>query len=197
MYGMQWYTQAGNGVFQKVYGYGICNGEVGKIVGIFERDDVSIEPEMEDKPIDFTYPEYIRDDNNYSGENKYFVAVQYYDYIDARNIIILYRAELDTYINSNQGVVLKGDDLSKLNLFYAGTTHKLQGSEAKVVICPLDYVNFNGFITREMVYTMFTRGKVLDIGVGSVGNSPNSMLSKARRDLATKNVLTVGEVLFK
>lgn len=197
MYGMQWYTQTGNGVFQKVYGYGICNGEVGKIVGIFERDDVSIEPEMEDKPIDFTYPEYIRDDNNYSGENKYFVAVQYYDYIDARNIIILYRAELDTYINSNQGVVLKGDDLSKLNLFYAGTTHKLQGSEAKVVICPLDYVNFNGFITREMVYTMFTRGKVLDIGVGSVGNSPNSMLSKARRDLATKNVLTVGEVLFK
>ena len=65
------------------------------------------------------------------------------------------------------------------------------------MICPLDYVNFNGFITREMVYTMFTRGKVLDIGVGSVGNSPNSMLSKARRDLATKNVLTVGEVLFK
>lgn len=195
MYNMQWYVDEGCGVFRKVFGYGICNGEVGKVVGFYETDGVVIEDELGDEPEDFQYPDRLRDDTSYTGENRYFVAVQYYDYVGERNIVILYRATVNVYISSNSGIVLNGDDLARLNLFYAGTTHKLQGSEAKLVIYALDSVNYSGFITREMVYTMVTRARGLDMGVGSVSSDTGSMLSRARRDLASSDTFTVGEIL--
>lgn len=195
-YSMQWYEEIGVGMFRKIYGNGICNGEVGKIVGFYRTDDVVIEDEDEERPFGFSYPESLRDDTTYTGEDKYFVAVSYYDYLSERDIIILYRAGINGYIQSNQGIVFNGEDLSMLNLFYAGTTHKLQGSEADLIIFVLGSISFRGFITREMLYTMITRGKKLVIGVGSVSAWKGSTLSTARRDLASENTLTVGEVII-
>lgn len=195
-YSMQWYEAIGVGMFRKIYGNGICNGEVGKIVGFYRTDDVTIVEEAEGRPYDFSYPESLRDDTTYTGEDKYFVAVSYYDYLSERDIIILYRASINGYIQSNQGIVFDGDDLSMLNLFYAGTTHKLQGSEADLIIFVLGDINFRGFITREMLYTMITRGKKQVIGVGSVSSWRGSTLSNARRDLSAGNTLTVGEVII-
>lgn len=196
MYSMQWYQmESPLGVFQKIYGYGICNGEVGKVLGFYKADDCMLLEETEELPDNFMYPDSLRDDSTWTGDYKYFVAVQYYDYIGERDIVILYRADVNTYIESNEGIVFKGEDLGMLSLFYAGTTHKLQGSEAKVVICALGSVNYRGFITREMVYTMITRGKVEVEMIGSVGSSRDSQLSKARMDLASGGVLTIGEML--
>lgn len=197
MYSMQWYIEVEKGVFEKIYGFGICNGEVGRVTGIYPSVDVEIREESEDCPDGFQYMDSLRDDTSWDGDLKFFVSVAYYDYLSDREITILYRAEQNTYVQNSEGLVFKGDDLAKLALFYAGTTHKLQGSEAQVVICPLDSVNYSGFITREMLYTMFTRGKKLVIPVGSVENSRNSMLSRARRDLASVDTLTVGELLYK
>ena len=122
--------------------------------------------------------------------------VEYFDYISSRNYYILYRASLNPRVQSNEvGLVLVGEDLNKLNLFYAGTTHELQGSQAKLIIFVLGVVNFKGFITRQMLYTMTTRGESLVFGVGSVGNEQASMLSQARRDIASVDVKTVGELL--
>ena len=42
---------------------------------------------------------------------------------------------------------------------------------------------------------MFTRGEKLVFGIGSVGNEPSSMLSRARKDIASSDTLTVGELL--
>ena len=194
MYGMQWYSSYKNGNFTKAYGYGICNGEVGKIVGFYNSLDCSFLPETGLPPEDFSYPEYLRDDTTIFDEKLYFVVVEYYDYISDSNFYILYRAELNDKIQCSEGITFKGEDLAKLNLFYAGTTHKLQGSQAKVIICCIGNFNREGFITREMIYTMFTRGEKLVIGVGSVDNSRISMLSRARKDISSRGVLTIGEV---
>ena len=42
---------------------------------------------------------------------------------------------------------------------------------------------------------MVTRGEDLVFGIGSVGNEQSSMLSQARRDIASVDVKTVGELL--
>lgn len=195
MYSMQWYSSYKDGELQKIYGSGICNGDVGKIVDILKADDCMILDEVEKKPDDFTYGN-LRDDTTWHGDNAYFVVVEYFDYISSRNYYILYRASLNPRVQSNEvGLVLVGEDLNKLNLFYAGTTHKLQGSQAKLIIFVLGVVNFKGFITRQMLYTMTTRGESLVFGVGSVGNEQASMLSQARRDIASVDVKTVGELL--
>lgn len=195
MYSMQWYGSYKAGVFHKVYGQGICNGEVGRVVGFFQADKVKFYEEEEPKPDDFEYTDSLRNDASHCGQNAYFVVVEYYDFISARNFYILYRAERNNSVESNEGIVLKGEDVQKLNLFYAGTTHKLQGSQAKLIIFVLDDVNFGGFITRQMVYTMMTRAEKLCFGVGSVGNRRNSMLSRARMDIASADTLTVGEIV--
>ena len=46
-----------------------------------------------------------------------------------------------------------------------------------------------------MLYTMITRGSRLVFGVGSVSNEQNSMLSRARRDIAASDILTIGELI--
>lgn len=195
MYAMQWYCSYKYGELQKIYGSGICNGDVGKIVDILKADDCMILDEVEEKPDDFEYGN-LRDDTTWHGDDSYFVVVEYFDYMSSRNYYILYRATFNPRVQSNEvGLVLVGEDLNKLNLFYAGTTHKLQGSQAKLIIFTLGVVNFKGFITRQMLYTMVTRGEELVFGVGSVGNEQSSMLSQARRDIASVDVKTVGELL--
>lgn len=195
MYSMQWYGSYKDGVFRKIYGQGICNGEVGRIVGFLPVKDAMFLEEAEHKPDDFEYTDSVRHDESWGSDNCFFVVVEYYDSISARNFYILYRAEQNSNVQSNEGIVLKGDDIQKLNLFYAGTTHKLQGSQAKLVICVLDNITFKGFITRQMVYTMMTRAEKLCFMVGSVGNSQGSMLTQARLDISSANTLTLGELL--
>lgn len=194
MYSMQWYSTYKDGCFQKIYGCGICNGEVGKIVDFVRADDCDFYDEVESCPDDFSYYASLRDDSTWTGNDKWFVVVEYYDYISDRNFYILYRAEENINVQENRGIAFKGEDLSKLNLFYAGTTHKLQGSQSKIIICVLDDVNYSGFITRQMIYTMFTRGEKLVFAVGSVGNERTSMLSRARMDIASSDIMTIGEL---
>lgn len=192
VYSMQWYASIENGECVKRYGFGACNGDVGKIVGYFHSDDITFSDEIDEMPEEFEYPELMRDDSSFTG---WFVAVKYYDYTTESDYYILYRCEENTTNPLDTGKNLFGEDLDNLMLFYAGTVHKLQGSQAKVVICPLGEIKFRGFVTRNMMYTAFTRGEKLVIGVGSVSNSENSSLTKARKDVAGEKTITIGELL--
>ena len=194
-YGMQWYCSFKDGEFHKTYGYGISNGEVGKIVGFVPVTSAKFYMEDEDKPEDFRYPNNMRRDETYDNPNGYFVVVEYTDYLTDRNFYILYRAELANKTN-NVGIGLKGEDLGHLSLFYAGTTHKLQGSQAKLLISVLDYNDrLKNFISKNMIYTIITRAMKLEFFVGSVDNTKYSMLSKARTIQAESNTYTIGELL--
>ena len=50
---------------------------------------------------------------------------------------------------------------------YALTVHKLQGSQAKLIICVMYPVGFSNFISRNMIYTALTRAVK---GIYLVGN---------------------------
>lgn len=196
MYGMQWYDTYVGGQFTKTWGFGICNGDVGKLVAIYPANSCIFMEEQSLKPADFEYPQSMRDDSTYTGDGLYFLVVEYFDYITNKNYYILYRCK-QTDFNSDYGLSLAGEDFGKLNLFYAGTTHKLQGSQAKLIISVLEKVNYSGFITRNMMYTVYTRAEKQVFAIGSVSNDRSSMLSVARRDVAEKDVLTIGELLYK
>ena len=55
-------------------------------------------------------------------------------------------------------VVVKGSHLNSIELGYAITVHKSQGSGFKYVICGVDYSHYS-LLNKEMIYTMLTRAK--------------------------------------
>lgn len=69
-------------------------------------------------------------------------------------------------------------DLDDLELAYAITIHKSQGSEFPVVIIPV-YFGAPGLMTRNLIYTAVTRGKKLVIIMGSK-RALNMMISNVR-----------------
>lgn len=196
MYSMQWYTTEDYETFQKVYGFGVCNGDVGRIVAIVNATNVKIEDEVGSVPAGFSYPDNMREDETWVGkDNAYFVVVEYYDYMQDMPFNILYRCQRQMNSQLNFGYELYGEDLSKINLFYAGTVHKLQGSQYPIVVCPVGLVRASGFLSRNMLYTEFTRGIKKVYAVGNVGQDRNSAISIARGIVAGANVLTIGDYL--
>ena len=55
-----------------------------------------------------------------------------------------------------------------LQLAYCMTIHKMQGSEAPVIIMPV-HSCFGGFFNRELVYTAISRARDICITVGEMG----------------------------
>ena len=185
MYNMQWYDRN----FRKIYGNGVSNGEVGVITGFIDSRDLTILDEEEAMPVDFEYPNNLRDDGVW---RNHFIVVKYYDYISDRDFYILYRAIVSPKSESNLGITFFGDDTECFNMFYAGTVHKLQGSQYKVVIFAIGMVSYTGFITRQLLYTAITRGSEQVYIVGVEG-----MVNRARKDISSSDIRTLGEVLCK
>ncbi len=81
-------------------------------------------------------------------------------------------------IFENRLVKYEYSQLDEIDLSYATTVHKSQGSEYKVVVMPV----FSGvpmLMTRNLLYTAITRGKKLVILVGK-RNSINAMIDNNR-----------------
>lgn len=70
------------------------------------------------------------------------------------------------FFGKNDIVIYKKSDLIELDLAYAITIHKSQGSEFPVVIIPIFTQHFK-MLYRNLIYTGLTRGKKLVIFVGS------------------------------
>ena len=79
-----------------------------------------------------------------------------------------------------------GPDLRNLDLAYALTCHKMQGSQAQAVIIPLEKRSNPSFINRNMINTMITRSQGKVSLVGSIGNEYSSALSRGRGEVALK-----------
>jgi ATP-dependent DNA helicase, RecD/TraA family len=73
--------------------------------------------------------------------------------------------ELTVYFDDEKFVTYDFSDLDELNLSYAITVHKSQGSEFPVVIMPITY-GPPMLLTRNLLYTAVTRAKKLVILVG-------------------------------
>ena len=81
--------------------------------------------------------------------------------IEDSSCTVLFTGGLD-----NRNVVFKRDNINELQLAYAITIHKSQGSEFEVVIIPIFGQHFN-MLFRNLIYTGLTRAKKLAIFVGN------------------------------
>jgi len=208
-YGTQRYVEVENNIFKSVVTLGIVNGEVGKLVGIvsseyarfedFNEDDLEVEEglygnlssedkakllntrnEKEDK---------IRDDSAFKNPNYYFAKVKVYDTDLKRDVIVLYPARC---YQQDDLKLFGGEDIQNLELAYALTTHKMQGSQGKVIMLPLSSDCNEYFINRNMLNTMITRSQEVVACIGCV-KGEESPINKGRKhasELVTLDMLS-------
>lgn len=197
-YDMPRFRMKSTGYFEEVVTSGIVNGELGKLVGYINSEDCTIIP-YEDK--DYSKEEWnaldsnmrelinkrrnssveIRNETSYKDENMFFVIVQVYDVDLNEDVYVLYHANYHEKVsNEFYAKVFTGGDLKYLDLAYALTTHKMQGSQSKCIIIPLGSSGSASFMNRNMINTMITRAsKKVDL-IGSV-KGRDSALTNGRR----------------
>lgn len=196
-YSMQRYIEESPNSFVPVVTFGIVNGEVGKLEGIVRSDMCTV--------YDFSYgrcvagighydkvseeeldelikkreerEDGLRDDTKFKNNRFYFVKVKVYDVELQKDVYVLYQA---SSIVRDGVTVLEGSDLSCLDLAYALTTHKMQGSQSPVVICTFGSRCNPRFINRNMINTMFTRSQEVVCNVGTVVGS-ESPITEGRK----------------
>jgi len=96
-----------------------------------------------------------------------------------------------SFYPDNRQVNYKKEDIMELDLAYAITIHKSQGSEFKAVIIPVLTQHFK-MLYRNLIYTGLTRAKSLAVFVGT-----RKALSMAIRQQDTSNRQTALEQLIK
>lgn len=200
-YSMQRYVETDKDVFTPVATFGMVNGEVGKLVGVVRSDMVRIygfsadncksgvgvyEYVNEDDLNDMlskrnAKEDDLRDDIRFKNLSNYFVKVEVYDSELKKDVIVLYRG---SYYMDGNIMCLEGMDLGNLDLAYALTTHKMQGSQSRVVICPFGTNCNPNFINRNMINTMFTRSQEVVCCVGNV-KGYDSPINRGRQCVST------------
>ena len=91
--------------------------------------------------------------------------------------------------------IVDSGDMKRLELAYALTVHKIQGSQAKLIICVMYPIRYSDFISRNMIYTSITRAVE---GIYLVGNvlGNNSSITKGRKIEQTSQRLTALDKIF-
>lgn len=202
-YSMNRYVPEGSNTFRSVATFGIVNGEIGKLVSIVRSDMVNIVDFKEDSCIagkdvysnvsEEELKELIskrkeseldlRDDSSVKNNRQYFVIVKVYDVELQKDVVVLYTA---TSRMKDGILILEGSDLDCLDLAYALTTYKMQGSQSKVVINAFGAKCSPKFINRNMINTMFTRSQGIVCNVGSV-LGPESTINIGRKYVSNVN----------
>lgn len=165
-YGFRHYSSVKGGCFVLKNKGGVMNGDIGKIVGIYEGKNCSyIEPS---EGLEEYYLGYELDDCIGAVENNnIIVAVEYWDAEEECNYYILYTGIKSDGASTTSEIVLSFSNLSNIQLAYALTTHKMQGSENKIIIGVVGTGSSPIFINRNMLYTMQSRAK---LGYYFIGN---------------------------
>lgn len=166
---------------------GINNGDVGKVVGIFKLSDIDFEG-MSEK-------EYAHMTKESTRFQRGYLAVEFKDVSqEEEKFIVLYGISIIGEVGNSKTVL--GSDMNYLELAYAITVHKSQGSEAKLVIVVWREVGRGNFLNRNMLNTAITRGKQGVYLIGSVLGD-NSAVSKARKVEQTFSRKTLMDITFK
>lgn len=163
------YLYRDNGVYEKISSTGVMNGDVGKVLEFISGDKLSFI--LSDGSIDKDTKSSFSD-----SEDDIYIAVNYVDvdelgarldYIIFYKVIIIYTAEFDSFLKQHRVYTVESYELKNLDLAYALTVHKLQGSQSKLIVCVMYPVGFSDFISRNMIYTAITRAVE---GIYLVGN---------------------------
>ena len=83
------------------------------------------------------------------------------------------------------GVVFEGADLSLLDLAYALTAHKMQGSQSKAVIAVFGRNGSPEFVNRNMINVIITRSEEFVALIGSVSGK-DSAITRGRTHVSPR-----------
>jgi hypothetical protein len=127
----------------------------------------------------------LRDDTSYQGSNAYCLVVEFDDNDLNEKVYVLYRAFKKNVKSSydsdiNDDLVLVGGDLPNLDLAYALTAHKMQGSQSQAVIAVFGNGGSANFVNRNMINVIITRSQEFVALVGDV-SGVDSAITKGRR----------------
>ena len=212
-YEMRRYIKQGFNTFIEQPTFGAVNGEVGKLVAVQRTDMVTIlqfDPDKfskwyrekykdrnkEDMEHDLeellknheAKEEDLRDDDGFNNDDFYFVEVEYYDNDIEENIIVLYRAHLkgnESTFGEGGEKYFAGGDLENLDLAYALTAHKMQGSQAQAVIAVFGRTGSPEFVNRNMINVIITRSQEFVGMIGSV-SGPDSAVTLGRTKISPR-----------
>lgn len=171
-------TKVGETSFVYERSKGIMNGEVGKIIGFYNAKELDFSQEKDGgKKLAEEFG---------GNENTYFMGVAFKDIDedtgDSMEFIIFYR--MDMINKSGSYIDVTSGDLQNLDLAYALTVHKLQGSQAKltiVTILPVGKGIFaSNFLSRNMIYTANTRAQQANYLIGDIYGR-DSCINKGRK----------------
>lgn len=196
-YVMQHFNVVGNTAYKK-WGFAVMNGDMGYITGFYKATDLEIKNPIEPKPDDWKERlgnKVLRDESDFKYEDSYFMVVQYTD-CDGQPFQILYRMNLREELSNMYERYYSNPDLQKIDLAYALTVHKMQGSQAKLIIFALGNFKSPTFLTRNLVYTAITRASKGCISVGDVSEVMESSINQARLCVAHTDVPTLGELVI-
>lgn len=129
---------------------GVFNGDVGKVRAVVHVNEVSLDMKLAKE--EFPYAE-----SDLKLDTTHFVVIEYNpdDYV--------------LYPCRRRGDRLYSDEVIALELAYAMTIHKLQGSEYDSIIFPITKTDNPNFVGNEMVYTAISRAKSHVSVIGDVG----------------------------
>lgn len=192
------YSWDGKTVFTQIRSAGVVNGEVGKLIGIVPSDKAHFQLDE-----DFT-AEYAGDTNVELQDDivdpkhqkkTVYIVFETQDADLGIPAVLVYKARvMNISSNENEGVLISSGGVDKLELAYALTVHKLQGSQAKLVIIPFMAGDNANFITRNMLYTAVSRAQDKVVLIGSV-DGKNSMVSLSRRSTSVNSVKSMMSVM--
>lgn len=175
----------------KVVGQGIVNGEVGVIKRIILADEMKSFTEEEDL---LRWAKY---------DSTVFIEVEYDNVSidsddDLKSYSIMYPIRCSTSVDGSYGSMngryITTSPITLISLAYALTVHKMQGSQAKLVIIPIFKMRRSGFISRNMVYTAITRASKGCYIVGDVNSGgTKSALAEAQKVEVTGSRYTLFE----
>ena len=193
------YLQVQKGVFKKILSsQGVMNGDMGKIVDFVKGSDLIFVDDFGEK--DFETKDMFAD-----SDDIIYTAVKYQD-VDEKgqplDYIIFYKSEYnslydeESLLKTQNIYTVYSSDLQNLDLAYALTVHKLQGSQAKLIICVMYSVGYTTFISRNMIYTAITRAQQ---GIYLVGNviGSESAIGKGRKIEQNALRLTITDKIFE
>lgn len=188
----QRYESYKNGVLKKSSKVGVPKGAIGVVVGftvanrcVFEDCDT---PVIDTKA--------VRNDTKFYGNDKYFIVVRYYDSVEKQGYYVLYRAYLDCS-NTNDCIAFIDGDADYIQLHYCSTIHKTLGSKSNLVISLVGDMRFDGFLTRNLLYSHWCEAKEGLYIIGDVGDENYTQLFRARCDSSNTVLRTLGGIICR
>ena len=168
---VQWYSSYSNGNFKKRWGYGVNEGDIGTIVDVVPAYDCTFTTEQDDKPDWFSEPYFaLRSDASFQKAGNYFIVVAFKSYEFQCQYYVLFRASL---IGNTR--VFDGADLKNFELNYCINPRQLFTHQYKMLILALGSGNFNGYINRNLLYSLLSKGSDYIYIVGSKSQFNNAI----------------------